>query len=52
MAQNGTSVGAEVVIRERVSSGVCFLIEGTSEENANQLLHGGPVEVELTKELA
>jgi NADH-quinone oxidoreductase subunit G len=52
VAQNGTSVGAEVVIRERVSGGVCFLIEGTSEENANQLLNGGPVEVELTKELA
>ncbi len=52
VAQNGASVGAEVVIRERVSSGVCFLIEGTSEENANQLLNGGPVEVELTKELA
>jgi NADH-quinone oxidoreductase subunit G len=52
VAQNGASVGAEVVIRERVSGGVCFLIEGTSEENANQLLNGGPVEVELTKELA
>jgi NADH-quinone oxidoreductase subunit G len=52
VAQNGTSVSAEVAIRERVSNGVCFLIEGTSEESANQLLNGGPVEVEITKELA
>ncbi len=52
VSQNGTSVGAEVVIRERVNSGVCFLVEGTAEGNANQLLNGGPVEVQISKELA
>jgi NADH-quinone oxidoreductase subunit G len=52
VAQNGSSVRAEVVVRERVNDGVCFLIEGTSDGNANQLLNGGPVEVQITKELA
>jgi NADH-quinone oxidoreductase subunit G len=52
VAQNGSSVRAEVVIRERISDGVCFLMEGTNEENANQLLNGGPVEVQISKELA
>ncbi len=51
VAQNGTSVSAEVTIRERISSGVCFLTEGTSVSNANELLNGGPVEVQITKEL-
>jgi NADH-quinone oxidoreductase subunit G len=52
VAQNGSSVKAEVVVRERVSDGVCFLIEGTSDGNANQLLNGGPVAVQISKELA
>jgi NADH-quinone oxidoreductase subunit G len=52
VAQNGSSVRAEVVIRERVSEGVCFLVEGTAEGNANQLLNGGPVAVQISKELA
>jgi len=52
VAQNGISVQAKVVIRERMSDGVCFLVEGTAEDNANGLLNGGPVEVRISKELA
>jgi len=51
VSQNGSSVAAKVVIRERIEQGVCFLVEGTTEGNANQLLNGGPVEVQITKEL-
>ncbi|MEX2447371.1 MAG: molybdopterin-dependent oxidoreductase [Solirubrobacterales bacterium] len=50
VSQNGTSVEARVAIRERVEPGVCFLIEGTAEGNANALLNGGPVQVEVTKQ--
>jgi NADH-quinone oxidoreductase subunit G len=46
--QNGSSIQAAVQIRERVSEGVCFLAEGTAEGNANALLNGGPVNVEIT----
>ncbi len=49
VAQNGSSVRARVVIRERIEQGVCFLVEGTAKGNANQLLNGGPVSVELQK---
>ena len=35
VAQNGTSVRPAVAIKERVAEGVCFLIEGTAEGNAN-----------------
>jgi NADH-quinone oxidoreductase subunit G len=49
VAQNGTSVLAHVAVKERVSQGVCFLTEGVSDGNANQLLNGGPVEVEIRK---
>jgi NADH-quinone oxidoreductase subunit G len=52
VSQNGSTVEASVQIRERIQEGVCFLIEGTSEGNANQLLNGGPVEVQISKELA
>jgi NADH-quinone oxidoreductase subunit G len=48
-SQNGTSVRARVSIKERIQDGVCFLIEGTAEDNANGLLNGGPVEVEIRK---
>jgi len=48
VAQNGSSVTAHVAIRERVQEGVCFLAEGTAEGNANTLLNGGPVSVEIT----
>ena len=40
VAQNGTSIRARVAIRERVSEGTCFLLEGTAESNANTLLNG------------
>ncbi len=49
VSQNGTSVVARVSIKERVQEGVCFLIEATAEDNANRLLNGGPVEVEIQK---
>ena len=49
VAQNGSSVRAHVAIKERMREGVCFLIEGTAEGNANALLNGGPVSVEITK---
>jgi NADH-quinone oxidoreductase subunit G len=49
VAQNGTSVRAKVAIKERVQEGVCFLIEGTAEGNANGLLNGGAVTVEIGK---
>jgi NADH-quinone oxidoreductase subunit G len=52
VAQNGSSVRARVAIKERVSEGVCFLVEGTAEGNANALLNGGSVEVQISKELA
>ena len=49
VVKNGASVQARVEIRERVQQGACFLIEGTAEGNANALLNGGPVEVEIAK---
>jgi anaerobic selenocysteine-containing dehydrogenase len=49
VSQNGTSLLARVSIKERVQDGVCFLIEGTAENNANGLLNGSPVAVEITK---
>ncbi|HEX2707814.1 MAG TPA: molybdopterin-dependent oxidoreductase, partial [Solirubrobacterales bacterium] len=49
VSQNGSSVEAEVQIRERVAEGVCFLAEGVAEGNANALLNGGPVSVEITR---
>ena len=49
VSQNGTSVQAKVDIKERVPEGVCFLAEGTEDGNANALLNGGPVSVEITK---
>ena len=49
VGQNGSSVLARVQIRERIEQGVCFLIEGTSEANANGLLNGSPVSVTIEK---
>jgi NADH-quinone oxidoreductase subunit G len=49
VGQNGTAVEASVQIRERIEQGVCFLIEGVADGNANQLLDGGPVAVEISK---
>ncbi|HEY7255691.1 MAG TPA: molybdopterin-dependent oxidoreductase, partial [Solirubrobacterales bacterium] len=48
VGENGTSVRARVEIRGRVADGVCFLIEGTAEGNAN-LLNGGPAYVDIEK---
>ena len=48
VAQNDSSITAQVAIRERVSECVCFLAEGTASNNANALLNGGPVSVEIT----
>jgi NADH-quinone oxidoreductase subunit G len=52
VAQNGTGVRARVAIRERVQEGVCFLLEGTQESNANALLNGSPVSVQIEKTAA
>jgi NADH-quinone oxidoreductase subunit G len=42
VSANGASVTAAVAIRERLGDGTCFLVEGTSEDNANALLNGAP----------
>jgi anaerobic selenocysteine-containing dehydrogenase len=42
VAQNGTSVRAVAALREALPAGSVFLIEGTSEENANRLTTTGP----------
>jgi NADH-quinone oxidoreductase subunit G len=49
VSQNGTSVRAQVAVRERIEQGACFLIEGTGEDNANGLLNGSPVSVTIEK---
>jgi len=49
VSQNGTTVRAQVAVRERIEQGVCFLIEGTGEGNANGLLNGSPVSVTIEK---
>jgi NADH-quinone oxidoreductase subunit G len=49
VSQNGSGVEASVQIRERIEQGVCFLIEGTAEDNANGLLNGAPVTVTIEK---
>jgi NADH-quinone oxidoreductase subunit G len=49
VSQNGTSLSARVAIRERVPEGVCFLLEGTAEGNANALRNGSPVAVTIER---
>ncbi len=49
VAQNGVGVRARVAVKERMRAGACFLIEGTAEGNANALLNGGLVAVEIAK---
>jgi NADH-quinone oxidoreductase subunit G len=49
VAQNGTSIRARVSIRERVPEGTCLLIEGVADGNANALLNGSPVSVQIEK---
>jgi predicted molibdopterin-dependent oxidoreductase YjgC len=46
---NGSSVEAQVAIRERMEQGVAFLIEGTKEGNANVLANGAPRRIEVSK---
>ncbi|HSS32443.1 MAG TPA: NADH-quinone oxidoreductase subunit NuoG [Solirubrobacterales bacterium] len=49
VGQNGASVEARILIKERIPAGVVFLAEGVAEGNANGLLNGGPVRVEISK---
>jgi len=52
VSQNGTSIRARVAIKERVPEGTCLLLEGVAEGNANALLNGGPVSVQIEKTAA
>lgn len=49
VSQNGSAVQAQVQIKERVPAGVVFMAEGVLEGNANALLNGGPVQVQIEK---
>ncbi|MGE5283174.1 MAG: NADH-quinone oxidoreductase subunit NuoG [Chloroflexota bacterium] len=50
VSRNETSLGARAAIKERVPEGVCFLLEGVAEGNANALLNGAPVSVRIEKD--
>lgn len=49
VSQNGDSVAARVLIRERMLAGAAFLIEGTSDNNANRLSREVPQVVEIRR---
>ncbi len=49
VTQGSKSLEATVAIRERVPEGVCFLAEGVAGANANSLLNGHQVRVEIEK---
>ncbi|HEU5061635.1 MAG TPA: NADH-quinone oxidoreductase subunit NuoG [Solirubrobacterales bacterium] len=49
VGQNGSTVDANVQIKERVPAGVVFMAEGVLDGNANALLNGGPVQVKIEK---
>jgi NADH-quinone oxidoreductase subunit G len=49
VTQGDKSVEATVAIKERVPEGVCFLAEGVAVGNANGLLNGHQVRVEIEK---
>ncbi len=49
VGQNGSALEATVQIKERIAEGTCFLAEGVADGNANALLNGGPVRVEIQK---
>ena len=49
VTQGEKSLEATVAIRERVPEGVCFLAEGVAGANANSLLNGHQVRVEIEK---
>jgi NADH-quinone oxidoreductase subunit G len=52
VSRDGSSVRARVAIRERVPEGTCFMLEGIAEGNANALLNGAPVSVQIEKDAA
>jgi NADH-quinone oxidoreductase subunit G len=49
VSQNGTSIRAKVSIKERIPEGTCLLLEGVADGNANALLNGSPVSVQIEK---
>jgi hypothetical protein len=49
VSQAGSTVEAQVQIKERVPVGVVFMAEGVLDGNANALLNGGPVNVTIEK---
>jgi NADH-quinone oxidoreductase subunit G len=49
VSHDGTTVEAQVQIKERVPAGVVFMAEGVAGNNANALLNGGPVTVSIEK---
>ncbi|HKZ12748.1 MAG TPA: NADH-quinone oxidoreductase subunit NuoG [Solirubrobacterales bacterium] len=49
VSQGDKSLEATVAIKERVPEGVCFLAEGVAIGNANALLNGHQVQVEIEK---
>jgi anaerobic selenocysteine-containing dehydrogenase len=49
VSQDGTTVEAQVQIKDRVPVGVVFMAEGVADGNANALLNGGPVQVTIAK---
>ena len=49
VTRGGVTVLAKVAIKERVPEGTCFLIEGVADGNANALLNGSPVSVQIEK---
>ncbi len=49
VTQGDKSLEATVAIRERVPEGVCFLAEGIAGANANSLLNGHQVSVQIEK---
>jgi anaerobic selenocysteine-containing dehydrogenase len=52
VSRNDASLSARVVIKERVPEGVCLMLEGVAEGNANALLNGAPVSVRIEKDAA
>jgi len=49
VSQNGSSIDAAVLIKERIAPGTVFMAEGVFGANANALLNGGPVQVKIEK---
>jgi len=49
VSQNGSSIDAAVLIKERIAPGTVFMAEGVVGANANALLNGGPVQVKIEK---